>query len=939
MAEVETLTYEFQSRNLDSLKREMEELSEKTESIGSEAEETATEMESSTASMEDSIEDVEDQVEELRRALESITTRDARRSLSRLEDAVDGVDFGGLAASAAGAFSAIKEGAEEAEDDLLGAGLAGIEAGEAIQSGAEEGEDAYEDLTAQVLAAKAAIESVDGVGPETNVNLQSGSGGSGGGGGIGLGTVLLGAGLKESLENTIGTGAKISEFGDAASELVDSAGRLADSGETLQDAAIQLKLAASQLASADDEEIKMPIWVEKGAEKEGNVSGAGGEVDLGDEEKSRSSSRLLSYLGSAGSALRSWTASLSRSKLAVGGVTAALATVTAALGAYDAAVVAAQTALTGLATKLAMEYGDQELQTDLQAIGAQFKETASLFVDAFEPIIRGTVIPLLEDLSMWLRSNIDELKDFAQRGVPRLRDFVSTATILAEKFGKLISTVGQIGAVEALFDALLKLAWGFDMWAKTIQSVFGSSQPDTSQPSKAGEYLQPRTEGGSTVLAPTEPSPQSQPEEDEDPSRAALGAQEMGPLLNDMAGQIGRIRERFQRGLIAKDEMLRQIVSARESAFQELQKLGQKMPGIVTDNLMSHLASELRKLKGRLSEMQLIEAPPNAQKVQGAPPTNRFPRRKIQEGPLPEGMDLGLGALKGAKEGADSVSEINSLIQATRDQFDTLNNEEARDFIGRLQRMRSKMNEAKNAAKAVGQAMQQSIARSADRVFQALGQGFSDAIFGQGKGKGKAQAKLNLFNARDQVKEMQRALKSGQISHKKFALSIGAQKKKIQERQEELNETMEGGFAKAADTMVSAFKKAGKQLIAEITAVIAKMAVLKAITSAFSISSGGFLGSVISNLGGGAFLDGAAEGGTVKQSGLAVIHQGEEIVPSDTVSTLESLVQPATPQVAPAGAGGMDIKVEVQGETTTSGEDLKTTYDTATRIQRRKGRA
>jgi hypothetical protein len=232
------------------------------------------------------------------------------------------------------------------------------------------------------------------------------------------------------------------------------------------------------------------------------------------------------------------------------------------------------------------------------------------------------------------------------------------------------------------------------------------------------------------------------------------------------------------------------------------------------------------------------------------------------------------------------------------------------------------------------------VARAADRVFQSVGQAVSGAIFGGGGGRSFAQANLNLFNAKQQVRSLKESLRQGQISYQKFALRMQVQQEKIQKRQQQLNDSMQSGFAQAAESMVSAFKQVAKQLIAQITAVVVKMAVLTALTAAFGISSGGFLGSVVSNLGGGAFLDSAADGGTVRSSGLAVIHKGEEIVPAQTVDTLRSLTQPATPSVQPAMAAGagMNITVSVQGETTTSGRDIKTTYDTTSQVQRRQGR-
>jgi hypothetical protein len=172
----------------------------------------------------------------------------------------------------------------------------------------------------------------------------------------------------------------------------------------------------------------------------------------------------------------------------------------------------------------------------------------------------------------------------------------------------------------------------------------------------------------------------------------------------------------------------------------------------------------------------------------------------------------------------------------------------------------------------------------------------------------------------------------------------------IQKRQEQLNDAMKSGFAQAAESMLGAFKQVAKQLIAEITAVIAKMLALKAITTAFTISSGSFAGTVISNLGGSAFLDSGASGGMVKESGLAVIHEDEQIVNAETVgmmqdlmANVQSLTQPVMPNVQSAiasatGGPGMNVTVNVQGDRRTDGRDLKTAYDTTTRIQKRKGR-
>jgi len=417
--------------------------------------------------------------------------------------------------------------------------------------------------------------------------------------------------------------------------------------------------------------------------------------------------------------------------------------------------------------------------------------------------------------------------------------------------------------------------------------------------------------------------------------------QRMNEALSRMETHVAVAREKMSRGLIDEEEMVRRIQSARQTAADELLKLEEQSPDLIPDSKVNETIAKLKRIQERLQQLTGGEVSFDIDPEQ----ITLASREQLSTPSIPsslpiESMGGGLSALQGAANAADSVGDINSLIEAARSQFDLLNNDEAQSFVAKLQKAKEEMKENQREAAAIGQALERSVARSADRLFQSIGQSLSGALFGSGGGPGEAQSRLDLFNARQQMRTLRQSLRQGQISYREFQLRIRVQQRRIQQRQEQLNEAMDSGFVDAAESMLDAFKRIAQQLIAEILGVIAKMAVLKALTSAFGISSGGFLGGVISNLGGGAFLDSAAEGGTVAQSGLAVIHEGEEIVPSQTVDTLKGLVDPATPPAQPAAAAaGMDITVQVQGETTTDGRDIKTTYDTETQIQRRKGRA
>ncbi|MCS3707179.1 uncharacterized Zn finger protein (UPF0148 family) [Salinibacter ruber] len=482
--------------------------------------------------------------------------------------------------------------------------------------------------------------------------------------------------------------------------------------------------------------------------------------------------------------------------------------------------------------------------------------------------------------------------------------------------------------------------------------------------------------------------------------------QSMNEALSRMETQIAVAREKMSQGLIDKEEMLRQIRRARQAAVDELLKLEENHPDLIPDSEVDSTISALKRIKERIEELTSedtsfdidpeqvqaagqeplqgqpsIEAPSSLSSIQGQTRaadsiadindlirTTREQfnllnnqearsfisrleeiRGRVQQqvtSAVPDrlgGPGAGLSSFRGAAEAADSVGDINSLIEATRAQFDTLNNDEAQAFIARLEKAKAEMEETQTEAELIGDALARSVARSADRVFNALGEAVSGAIFGGGSGPGEAQARLNLFNAKEQVRSLRKSLRKGNLSYRNFQLKMAAQQNKIQRRQEQLNDSMQSGFAQAAESMVGAFQKVAKQLIAEITAVIAKMAVLKAVTMIPGLGqAGGFAGAVISNLGGGAFLepDSGASGGMVKQSGLAVIHENEQILNADTVSMLGDLLQPSTPSAQPAmtGGGGMNVTVNVTGQTTTDGRDLKTAYDQTSRIQRRKGR-
>jgi hypothetical protein len=608
---------------------------------------------------------------------------------------------------------------------------------------------------------------------------------------------------------------------------------------------------------------------------------------------------------------------------------------------------AASGGLAGAATALATRFGDLELRRDLQKLKQRFRKVGADFVEAFEPIIRDTVIPAAVTLAQNLRGSIPELKKFARDNLPSLIQAIEGLV------QGVVFTVKSLGLFNSALGAAIS---AFQLISDSVD-IFGEEGPQIKGVRKeAIDILQSFGFGGQQVGGFQVPKTQiASIVERIRSGDTPIGGEGGTPATEDLKKLQRQIRvawEKFRRlESFTRKDLQKALVRLRKKGVESLLSLEDKTGENQrrTEDWIESLKkaqSQLQSIEAEESQQELLEAteqPADATTVEGAEPTRRAPIPPMEE--LLSGVSLekfsgGLSALQEAAEGgAGSITEINSLIEATRQQFDTLNNDEAQAFVGRLQKMRSEMKENQTEAAAIGGALARSVARSADRLFQEFGQSISDAIFGGGGGPGKAQSKLQLFNAKKQMRSLKESLRQGQISYREFSLRMQAQQKKIQKRQEQVNDAMKSGFAQAAESMLGAFKQVAKQLIAEITAVIAKMLVLKAITTAFTISSGGFVGTVISNLGGSAFLEDAASGGMVKESGLAVIHEDEQIVNAETVgmmqdfmASVQSFTQPVMPnaQSAIASATGGQLKVQndvqITGELRGRGPDLVASF-------------
>jgi len=287
--------------------------------------------------------------------------------------------------------------------------------------------------------------------------------------------------------------------------------------------------------------------------------------------------------------------------------------------------------------------------------------------------------------------------------------------------------------------------------------------------------------------------------------------------------------------------------------------------------------------------------PADATTVEPAEPTNRFPNKRFEGRPLPEGMDVGLPALKEAKKGVDSVSDINSLIKATREAFNTLNNKEARGFIGRLQRMRSKMQGLADATERLGQRTKQALAEGLLRIGDAFGRSVANAIANLDLIDGglsrmqKIKKKLSTLQLQQRQRRLREQLGEAtgidaQVIRKQLSL-VSAQLKKARKEA--------SLFGKAFQSLKGIIGSVVKAVIKELTALVAKLAIVAVFKQV--------LGGPFGLFSGGASFVGGGLGGVTGGPSLAAVQPG-------------GVAAAATPAQPTTREGGGEMQFRVRGQ-------------------------
>jgi hypothetical protein len=205
--------------------------------------------------------------------------------------------------------------------------------------------------------------------------------------------------------------------------------------------------------------------------------------------------------------------------------------------------------------------------------------------------------------------------------------------------------------------------------------------------------------------------------------------------------------------------------------------------------------------------------------------------------------------------------------------------------------------------------------RLGDTIAKNLVSGISDAITGLSKVE-QIQKRLSKLQLRQQIQNLRGRLKEATgIDAQVINTRIDLLTEKLKEAQNEA-----GRLGQVFRDIGNAIVNTLRSVIREVIALIAKMLIIKAIKAALS--------------GGGSFALGSIQG--IGANGVLTNPGVGDILNSLNTTSTGGLL-PSLQTVGQRGAPSMEVVINVAGETRTEGQDLKTAYDTTTRVQRRKG--
>jgi hypothetical protein len=269
---------------------------------------------------------------------------------------------------------------------------------------------------------------------------------------------------------------------------------------------------------------------------------------------------IAGLFGEVGEAASVFARMNAKAQLAIG----AVAGITTVATGFQAAALGA----TAAATRLATEFGNAGIRREFGELKAAARNTARVFSNEFEPIIRSEVLPAARGLLETIRVTSGSLADFSAG---------TFDTVVAQLSRKVVTVVGTFAilneGVERAGEALLSLA-------NYIPGV------DTRPEPSFGAQESVQLDGPSSA------------------ARQGKRQQVRRETLKPVQRQIRAIREQFKEGLIPKEEALQQIRDLRKGLDEELRVLRQKNPALFPDSFITKNLKQLRGVMQRLKAVQ-----------------------------------------------------------------------------------------------------------------------------------------------------------------------------------------------------------------------------------------------------------------------------------------------------------------------------------------------
>lgn len=615
--------------------------------------------------------------------------------------------------------------------------------------------------------------------------------------------------------------------------------------------------------------------------------------------------------------------------------------------AASAAALGAAGGLAGAATALATRFGGLQLRQDLQKLKQRFRSLGATFVDAFEPIIRNTVIPAGVALAEELRSVIPELKSFTQNNLPTL-----------------------VGAVQGLVQAILGTAQAFGLVARTLGiltsavqalvNAFGAQQGFSGQAiqenvqSEFVDILQGFGFGGQGIGVPgasfqvPQTEVQSIVEQIRSGARSisgvgggartgggAVARQGAGsfPLTEDLRKikrQIAVAREKFQRlESFTRKDLQQALVNLRQKGVDALLMMERKTgeAQAQTKDWISALEEAQRKSAAFSKAFTLPTMPDGLFPGAGKPnepqnPPEIVPPSEVSSDPTTdEGTTAGfasvpiqnvneelerIDSLPQLMKGQKAKRQVGAVVQAVRrlqDEGKLLTQSGLDEFLKGLditdkqkEKILDRFRGIQNAAESLGATLKNVAVQGLSQLTSGIGRAFGGALLADARRVQRLEQRRRRIQ--QNLRQARQAGKFGQVRQLQKDLT------KVNNKLDK-TKSLFGRIGQA----FKSFGNIAKQVLEQVISKLISAATLALALAPFTGGLSSFGGNFATILGGG--IPELASGGIVTGPTLAMVGEGNESEAVMPLSKLESMMQP-----------NQEVSVNLAAEARVEGSDL-----------------